>query len=102
MDDPLLGHEPMVAEWDAAAGLFLVRSWVAGPAGTAGLRMSGDIEVDLDVAWPSRVAELRIPATDGRIDARRAAVVAHLIGGARLTRLRWGARAEPWPLAEAA
>ena len=37
MADALLGNEPMVAEWDGDAGLYIVRAWVAGPAGTAGL-----------------------------------------------------------------
>lgn len=100
MPDPLLGDEPMVAEWDRDAGLYLVRAWVAGPAGTAGLRMSNGVEVDLDVAWPSRLAELRIPSRDGELDERVRTVVERLLGRRRLWRMQSDRRAEPWPIGE--
>src|SRR5262245_38065411 len=87
MADGLLGTDPLVAEWDPDAGLFLVRAWTAGPAGTAGLQLGGGVELDLDVAWPSRVAELRIPAFGGAIDGDARAVVEQLLGSQRASRL---------------
>jgi hypothetical protein len=100
MPEPLLGDESMVAEWDRDAGLYLVRAWLAGPAGTAGLRLRGGVEVDLDVAWPSRLAELRVPTRDGDLDDRTRRLVEPLLGRRRLSRLQSDRRSEPWPIGE--
>jgi hypothetical protein len=97
MADALLGNEPMVAEWDSDAGLYLVRAWVAGPAGTAGLQLR-DIEVDIDVAWPSRLAELRIPSPDGQLSEWARPILERLLGRPRLWRLLSGRREQPWTL----
>jgi hypothetical protein len=90
--DPLLGLDAVVAEWDPVADLYILRAWVAGPAGTAGLSLADGVEVDIDVAWPSRLAELRVRSSTAS-DA-----VERLLGADRaqqLSRLQPGA---PRPL----
>src|SRR5262249_33862361 len=87
MTDALLSSGPLVAEFDAHAGLYLAREWVAGPAGVATLRLGGNVEGGFDVAWPSRVAEVGIPTTGGQPHGQTAAVVGRMFGSARMARL---------------
>lgn len=67
MADGLVGDQALVGEWDAAAGLWLARAGVPGPAGSAGLSL-GQIELDVDVASPGVLAGLTVEAPDGDPD----------------------------------
>ena len=66
--------------------------------GQRGCDLSGGVEVDLDVAWPSRLAELRIPSRDGTLAEPTRTVVDRLLGRRRLMRLGVGRRSEPWSI----
>lgn len=89
--EPLVGHGSLVAEVDAGARLAVVRGANAGPAGTAGLQLGDDLELDIDVAAPSTfvAASLHLPS-DGapgtvRADARQR--LESLLGVARVEAL---------------
>ncbi|HEX6421062.1 MAG TPA: hypothetical protein VFZ77_21340, partial [Acidimicrobiales bacterium] len=65
MVEPLLGHRALVVACDPVARLATVREHPAGPAGSAGLDLGAGVELDIDVADPSRLAGLTVelPAT---------------------------------------
>ncbi len=86
MADALFGDESMVGSGTATPASI---SCGLGrrPCRTAGLQLGGGVEVDIDVAWPSRLAELRIPSSGGQLDDRTARVVDRLLGTRRLSRL---------------
>lgn len=83
MAEGLIGEQAVVGEWDPAAGLWLVRASVPGPAGSAGLSLAGDVELDVDVATPGTLAGLSAPRGDGGaapIDHRTRAALDTILG----------------------
>ncbi|MEO6461582.1 MAG: TonB-dependent receptor, partial [Candidatus Eisenbacteria bacterium] len=62
----------LVGEWDATAGLWLVRARPPGPAGSAGLSLAGAVEVDIargrraDSAPPPCVLDAGVDHTGAR------------------------------------
>jgi hypothetical protein len=86
--EPLLGTEAIAAAWLADASLYVGREWVAGPAGSAPLSLGGGVEIDVEVAWPSRLAGISIEGrAGGRLSERTLGVATLLLGEDRVAQL---------------
>ncbi len=81
---PLIDSPAMVGEWDPAAGGWSARDWVPGPAGTVGLTLPGDVELEVDVASPGVFVGLWVAAgPGGRVADRARETLVALLGRPR-------------------
>lgn len=87
MPEPLIRSEHVVGEWDALAGAFSARDWTPGPAGTAGLRLRGGVELEVDVAAPGTFVGLWAEADRGTPRRPTLDALGRLLGRERVAAL---------------
>lgn len=83
VDDPLVDSTSLVASFDEELSGWTASERDAGPAGSVGLTLPGDVVVDIDVAEPQVLTGLWVPAVDGACAADAEATVRALVGSVR-------------------
>lgn len=84
MPEPLIRSDHVVGEWDPLAQGFAARDWTPGPAGTVGLTLRGDVELEVDVASPGTFVGLWVDADDGGMARPTTEAMERLLGRERL------------------
>jgi hypothetical protein len=84
MAAPSIDSQHVAGAWDADLGGWWARDWTPGPAGTAGLTLAGDVELDVDVASPATLVGLWVPSPLPRRGAR---ALRNLLGDERAAEL---------------
>ena len=98
MPEPFIDSPQMVGEWDPDGGGWSARDWAPGPAGTVGLSLRGDVELEIDVASPGTFVGLWVGA-DGAGSTGGVETVVALLGELRAHELLgMTGEARTWPL----
>lgn len=84
MPEPLIRSDHVVGEWDPLAQGFAARDWTPGPAGTVGLTLRGDVELEIDVASPGTFVGLWVDADHGGMGRPTTEAMERLLGRERL------------------
>lgn len=87
MPEPLIRSAHVVGEWDAFAHGFAARDWTPGPAGTVGLALRGDVELEVDIASPTTFVGLWAAAPGGTPRRSTTQALHRLLGPDRLAHL---------------